>query len=212
MATPAQMMETLAEVTRIPLATIVDHDRKLTKAGLRTKGGRGFSVAQVTSLDVARLLTSILAGSRATDAASAVERYVHAIVDRARSGEAGFAIARLDDLAKLPPRHSFVDALVAVITSAAKGSIATLVKTGAPPHIEVFALTRATRGRIRITGLPDGETVSVEYGPTGTRPTKPGGTGQSPEEDVGDFEQSRRITERTILSVAELLAKGENYA
>jgi hypothetical protein len=118
----------------------------------------------------------------------------------------------LDDLTKLPARHSFVDALGALITSAATGSLAKLIaiaEDGWKPMIEVFAFTRATRGRIRIAGLPNGLTASIEYipAPAGRNSRrKPGRT----EEDSGDLEQSRRITERTILPVAELLAENRD--
>ena len=62
-------------------------------------------------------------------------------------------------------RHSFVDGLVATMLSASAGSLAELVGTleeGRYPRIEVFALTRATHGRVRITGLPNGMTASLK--------------------------------------------------
>ena len=62
-------MERTSEVTGVPLATVVDMDRRLVKAGLRAKSGRGFNVAQMTPLDAARLLTAILASSQANLAA-----------------------------------------------------------------------------------------------------------------------------------------------
>jgi hypothetical protein len=40
----------------MPLPTVVDIDRKLVKAKLRTKEGRGFNAAQMAPLDAARLL------------------------------------------------------------------------------------------------------------------------------------------------------------
>ncbi len=64
MASPAQLMETISGATGLPLATVVDIDRRLVKARLRTIGGRGFSVARMMPLDAARLLTAILAISQ----------------------------------------------------------------------------------------------------------------------------------------------------
>lgn len=210
MATPAQLMDTLADALRIPLATIVDHDRKLTKAGLRSKNGRGRSVATATTLDAARLLTSILAGPRATEAASAVERYNLAVVDKARSSEGAFAATGLPDLTRLSTRHSFVEAIAAVITSAAVGSIAALTDKGAPPRIEIFAFMRATRGRIRFTGIADARTVVVEYAHSGKEPGSTTTAGTPPQVEGGDFEQSSRITDQTIYAIAALF-KRENY-
>jgi hypothetical protein len=201
MATPSQVMQVLSEATGMPLATIVDMDRRLVKAGLRTKGGRGFNVAQVTPLDAARLLTAILGSSQANLAAEAIERYAQTRVDKVRSSEGRFGATELDDLAALSARHGFVAALAALIESAATGALAKLISAKrATPHIEVFAFTRGTRGRIRISGLPNGKVASVEYVPTeASRVSR---------NDVrGDLEQSRRVTEQTIVPIARLLAK-----
>ena len=203
MATPAQLMETISTATGVPLATVVDIDRKLVKAGLRTRAGRGFSAAQMTSVDAANLLTAILAGSRSNESALAVERYAQTRVDKERSSERLFGAASLDDLAALPARHRFIDGLAAVIASAAAGSLYKLVAEiggGSTPSIEIFAFTRAMRGRIRIAGLPNRRTASVEY-------IAAKGTLGFPLGVAGDLEQSRRITERTIFSIAELLSQ-----
>jgi hypothetical protein len=199
-------MQTISDATGLPLATVVDADRRLVKGGLRTKGGRGFSVAQMAPLDAARLLTALLASTMTNASVEAVQRYIQTHADKSRSSEKLFAATGLADLAELPARHGFVDALEALIASAATGSLADLIadtKGRMMPHIEVFAFTRATRGRIRISGLPNGQTTSVEYIPS----KKSGGLLKSSAETFGDLEQSRRITEQTIYSIAELLAE-----
>jgi hypothetical protein len=216
MASPAQLVKAVSDATGVPLPTIVDIDRKLVKGDLRTVGGRGFRAAQMTPLDAARLLTAVLASPQANVSVDAVERYAQTRIDKARSSETLFGISNLDELAALPARHSFVDALAALIKSASAGALAKLVaasEDGDTPSIELFAFTRATRARIRIAGLPDGMTASVEYLPAkGGR--KSSGAKSGPGRDnaaahaVGDLEQSRRITERTILPIAALLAKG----
>ena len=202
MASPAELTQTVSDATGVPLATVVDIDRKLLKAGLRTKGGRGLNAARMQPLDAARLLMAILASPQANEAATAVERYAQTGVDKSLSSEGQFSATGLDDLAALPIRHSFVDALAAIMTSATAGSLATLESEAGQrvqPSIEIFAFTRATRGRIRITGLPNGLTAGVEYILDGR--SRIG----SPDTATGDLEQSRRITERTIFPVAELL-------
>lgn len=214
MTSPAELMRTVSLVTGVPLATIVDIDRRLVKGKLRTKGGRGFNAAQMAPLDAARLLTAVLASPQANAAADAVERYTQTHVDRTRSSDKLFGAVNLDDLVALPANHSFVDALTALIGSASTGSLAKLIaasKRGSVPHIEVFAFTRAVRGRIRIAGLPNGLTASVEYAaaPAGMKlHGRKAGPRRSPVADdgVGDLEQSRRVTERTILPIAILLA------
>jgi len=216
MASPAQLVRTLSETTGVPLATVTDLDRRLVKGALRTKGGRGLYAARMTPLDAARLLTAMLGASQSILAAAAVGRYAKTRVERSRSSDDLFGASGLTDLASLNPDHSFVDGLKSLIASAADGALARLIaetkRTGAIPSIEVFAFTEATNGRIRLTGLPNRMTVSVEYLPARThlkgRPARSAKRGAfGADESVGDLEQSRRVTERTILAVANLLAE-----
>jgi hypothetical protein len=207
MASPAQLVQTVSDTTGVPLPTIVDIDRKLAKAGLRSMGGRGLSAARMTALDAARLLTAVLTSAQANVSAAAVQRYAQTQADRKRSSDGFFRTLDLAELAALPARHSFIDALVAVISSAATGAVAKLIagaRDGTTPHIEVFAFTQATYGRVRISGLPNGLTANVEYLPA-ARPKTQGARAAA--DSAGDLEQSRRITERTILAVAGLLAE-----
>lgn len=77
MATPGQLVECVATALNVPQATVVLYDRVLAENGLRSKGGRGKSAAQVTSEDAANLLIAI-AGSAASgiaDAVATVERF-----------------------------------------------------------------------------------------------------------------------------------------
>lgn len=216
MASPAQLVQRLSEATGVSLPTITDIDRRLVKGSLRSKGGRGLHAARVTPLDAARLLTAILGSAQANLAVGAVERYTRTQVDLDRSSHKIFAASGLADLASLPARHSFVDGLERLIASAATGSLAQLIekaeKQFAPPSIEIFAFTRATYGRIRLSGLPNGKVVNVEYMPvTETNPALPKIKGRgiaAVNEIAGDLEQSRRVTGRTIFAVAELFAEG----
>jgi hypothetical protein len=219
MAGPAQLVDMVSSTTGIPRATIVDIDRRLVKANLRAKGGRGLHAARMTSIDAARLITALLASSQANASVEAVERYARTRVDPARSSDGGYRAAALDDLMSLPAEHNFVAALAALIEGAARGALAALISKGGDegaPRIEVFAFTRATHGRIRVSGLLNKMTASVEYLPA--PPARTAGRGRkaatrrasSAEEPLGDLEQSRRITEHTILAVARLLAEDDN--
>ena len=206
MATPAELVQALSDTTGVPLATVVDIDRKLVAAGLRTKGGRGLNAARMSTLDAARLLTAILASPQANQSSAAVEGYTSTYPDTHRSSDGLFAGTGFKDLAALPARHSFVDALTAVIESAATGALRELLDAGNDEHfprIEVFAFTRATYGRIRIFGLPNGQTAHVEYVPAFSGKRAQGKVARA----EGDLEQSRRITERTIFSIAEILVE-----
>jgi hypothetical protein len=215
MANPAQLVRRVSDITGVSLATVTDLDRRLVAASLRSKGGRGLHAAQITPVDAARLLTAILGSAQANLAAGAVDRYARTQVDRTRSSEKIFAGSGLADLASLPARHGFVEGLERLITSAADGALAQLIEKAeqqfAPPSIEIFAFTQATYARIRLTGLPSGMVANVEYVPARTprgRPSKIAGRGIAGANEIaGDLEQSRRITERTILAVADLFAE-----
>lgn len=215
MASPAQLVRQLSETTGVSLATVTDLDRRLVRANLRSKGGRGLHAAHVTPLDAARLLTAILASAQANLAANAVDRYAHAQPDRTRSSDKIFAASGIAELASLPARHSFVDALEQLIVSAADAERGRMIKKNsnqfAPPSIEIFAFTQATYGRIRLAGLPSGMVANVEYVPErglARRYPKIASRGiAGPNENSGDLEQSRRVTERTILAVAKLFAE-----
>ena len=207
MASSAQLVETISSATGVPLPTVVDIDRRLVKRKLRAKTGRGLNAAQMTPLDAARLLTAVLGSAQANSSAEAVERYAQTQPDMMLSSDELFGATGINDLATLPERQSFVDGLTALIASAASGSIAKLMtesKSGWEPHIEIFAFTRATRGRIRVAGLPNGLTAVVEY-VLAQKPTARAKKRDNAEDTQGDLEQSRRITERTILPIAALL-------
>ena len=210
MATPAQLMESVSKATGVPLATVVDIDRRLVAAGLRTKGGRGFSVARMTPLDAARLLTAILGSPFAKTSAEAVARYARTRVDDQRSSEGLYAPLGVPELAALAERHSFIDALAALLKALAVGSLATVAQAPNPtskPRIEVFAFTRATAGRIKLSDFPASRSGMVEYAlPPASRARSRDGKGAAAE-NTGDLEQSRRVTERTLLAIATLLSE-----
>jgi hypothetical protein len=199
MATPAQLLNVIASTTGVPLPTLVDIDRRLVTAGLRRKAGRGRSAVQMSTLDAARLLTVLLGSSQANTSVEALERYFHAYHDKVRLEAAVRNADCLEDLVGLPAKHSFVDALETVIFSTSSGSLAPLMNGTRPARIEIFAFTGATRGRIRLSGLPKGAIANFEYAASGERKA------------AGDLEQSRRVTEQTILAIAKLLAKESQY-
>jgi len=203
MAGPTQLIATIHKATGVPLPTIVDIDRRLVQGGLRSKSGRGLSAAKMSLLDAARLLTAILVNPQANAVLDAIGRYERTRPTSLPEGEPAFGSTGLVELVALPANHSFVAAVTAVIASASYGSLAAAAKRmGTPPHLELFALTNATRGHIRIAGLPNRRTASVDYSAARAQSSK--AAGGSP---AGDLEQSRRVTEVTIFQIAELLGK-----
>jgi hypothetical protein len=212
MATAPELMQAVSEATGLPMATVVDMDRRLVKARLRPVGGRGLSAVKLGPLDAARLLTAVLGSPQSNRAAEAVLRYTQTRPDKTRSSEGLFGAGKIDDLTGLALRHGFVEGLATLITSVATGSLASMIAAmdeDSPLRIEVFAFTRATHGRIRISGLRRGAVANVEYVPASTeRPVAKSGRGSvKSDAGLGDLEQSRRITERTIIQIAKLFTE-----
>lgn len=125
MATPGQLVETMAAVLGLPQATVAQYDRQLSEAGLRSKGGRGRSAAKVTAGDAANLLLAILgspvAGASIRPAPEASRAY-GALRERPSAGtQATFAKFGLRCISELPAEHSLADALTILIEQAGKG-------------------------------------------------------------------------------------------
>lgn len=60
MPTSGQLVKAIADALLLPHSTVALYDRALSEAGVRTKGGRGRSAAQMTTLDAANLLIAII--------------------------------------------------------------------------------------------------------------------------------------------------------
>lgn len=209
MATPGELVEVMADVVGVPAATVVVHDRNLVIEGLRSKGGRGRSAAKVTERDAAHLLTALLASAQVQDSVTSVGRYGKTRALRQSSGTDGYKRSGIKPLAQLPADHSFIDALEALITAAAIGS---LPKEAV---IEVAALTPGTIGDIRIAGLGDKPTVHMRYADPSpwdgkknpsARVVTAWETKMKKQQPVSDLEQYRRVSARTIFKLGETLA------
>ena len=202
MASPGKLVQTLAQALDLPEASLVHIDRGLVVAGLRSKGGRGRSAARVTPRDAAVLLVAILAGGLAKDAPTAIHRYLDAHPLRAPGAAHPFADLGLPDLAGLPLRHSFIDAVATLILCAGTPQ--------APGVVEVAATSPGTLADLRIAATPSGRTAEVRYVPPGIWPANPElRSAISPERlpPHGDLQQYRRITQKTLNRLAACLAE-----
>lgn len=160
MATPGELVAAVAEALGIPLATVVEHDRNLVVAGLRTKGGRGRSAPQTTPRDLAHLLAAILGSELIQHSVHSVRRYeltVPAVSQSSPQLFGGCGVAELETLSK---KHSLLDALESLATALIEGS---LTAAPAPPSIEISVLSPGTLADIRIAGLRRGGVRSVRY-------------------------------------------------
>ena len=121
MASPGQLVQTMAAALGISVATVAQYDRQLSEKGLRSKGGRGRSAATVTAHDAANLLIAILAGPTVKEAARTCEMYGSLKANDKGSFANRFPQFGLRSLAELPKGHSFQEALSTLIDAAASG-------------------------------------------------------------------------------------------
>jgi|SRR5215813_10632590 len=212
MATPGKFVTVVAEATGLPHSTVVFHDRYLVAAGLRTKGARGINAPNVTACDGAHLLTAILASAEVRDSVQSVKRYEKTRPNRTSSGTDGFKRCGIKELAQLPPRHSFLDALEALLMAAASG---TMPKSAV---VEVAALTPGTIGDIRLAGLGNKSTVHVRYAEPSPWDSKKEPSAREvaaweakmkKHQAATDLEQYRRVSARTIFTLGESLAPND---
>src|SRR5450631_3595059 len=141
--TPGQLVNAVAIALDVPSETVVQHDRNLVVAGLRTKGGRGHSAPKVTPLDAARLVTAVLGSVPVLESVNTVlafERTRHLsprdftreMVAKIRADATLSKTADANDnrpqfnprpifeamTSHLPPNHNFIEALAALIENA----------------------------------------------------------------------------------------------
>ncbi|MCW5735979.1 MAG: hypothetical protein KIS73_17760 [Enhydrobacter sp.] len=167
MATPGELVAAVAEALGIPLATVVEHDRNLVVAGLRTKGGRGRSAPQTTPRDLAHLLAAILGSELIQHSVHSVRRYEVTVPAVSQSSPQLFAGSGIEELESLPKRHSFLDALEALAAAMTGGSVAAGTGSKAPAtgmsSVEIGVLSPGTLADIRLAGLTRRDVRSVRY-------------------------------------------------
>jgi hypothetical protein len=125
MATPGELVETMAHVLGVPAATVSQYDRQLAEAGLRASGGRGTSAAKVTATDAANLLIAILgapiSGASIKAACQMCETLGAFPARRRLSSTRKFGKFGFDTLGALPRTHTFRDAVSALIEGVSVG-------------------------------------------------------------------------------------------
>jgi hypothetical protein len=132
--TPGELVRAVSIALEVPAETVVQHDRNLAVAGLRTKGGRGRSAAQVTSLDAARLVVATVASFRTKDSVETVRLFEQAIFEpldkpryfliggfKVRDGGGLYDPETVDSaILKLPQDHNVIEAVAAIIDEASQ--------------------------------------------------------------------------------------------
>jgi hypothetical protein len=131
MATPGQLVHTIADLLGIPPATVVQYDRQLAEAGLRKMKGRGSSASQITAADAANLLIAILgapiSGPTVKSASETCELFGSLPVNRVHCDARQFRRLGLRSLSELPKKHTFREAIAALIDGASRGELFRIV-------------------------------------------------------------------------------------
>ncbi|MBB4264791.1 hypothetical protein [Roseospira visakhapatnamensis] len=133
MVSSGQLVDEVARLIAYPRNAVLYPYRVLRENGAVTKGGRGRSAANVTPRDAASLLIALAGASQIKDTFAAWQDYSGLCVQKAQGGfpkgdrKPEWTAPALPHLAALPAGHSFLDALTALIESAADGSLAALV-------------------------------------------------------------------------------------
>ena len=221
MATPGQLVRTVAEVLGIPVATVSQFDRQLAEAGLRTVGGRGPSAAKVTPLDAANLLIALLGpplyGPAIKAAQSSCNLFGSLPITSTWRDTRSFKKVGLPSLAKLPDEHTFREALAALIDGASKGELYFLTGSERTNSDESFYVTvQYLHPRARVTH-PSAEISCVSPRISASEPRdrtrlvyhheKVVKSGDPSKRDLG---QSRVVSFRTVRALGNLIADKES--
>jgi len=186
MATPRQLVEIVAEIVGVSVATVIVHDRNLSTAPvpLRTVAGRGRAAAKVTAIDAANLLIAVAASESVKDSVKTVLNY------RDLRGEKTIAsgVRRYDEL---PANHTFGQALAAFIEAAAAKEITLSRK------FNLKLMFYGPRPKAEIEWKINGHGSSTMYEPKSKWPAR------DKLANVGDLERMTTITENTIFCVGE---------
>jgi hypothetical protein len=120
MATPKQLVEAVAGVLGISVASVVVHDRNLSNAPvpLRTVAGRGRAAAKMTATDAANLVIAVAGSESVKNSVWAVLTYGGLRGIKTRTTATG--IRSFDEL---PANHSLAEMLAALIDAVAVGEL-----------------------------------------------------------------------------------------
>lgn len=225
------MVKVIANVLGVPEPQVVQHDRNLAVAGLRTVGGRGRSAAKMTPLDAANLLIGVAASSMVKETVEIVNDYAGL---PSRGGESsirkdahsfdnngnppptwnlpGFPIPALQ---ALPKDHSFRDTLVALIQAATDGTLREAVKNlrpfseehRIPSHwaIEVILWGPYPQAAVRIYCHDFSEKHHYSAIPTEMDEIMKWSDEMTARGGDGDLKQIREFSAKTIFALGDLL-------
>jgi hypothetical protein len=206
MATPRQLVEIVAEVLGISVATVIVHDRNLSTAPvpLRTVAGRGRAAAKITAVDAANLLIAVVASESVKNSVWTVLTYGGMRLGSrvSSSGIRSTISTGIRSVDALPPNHSLGEFLAALIEAVAANELRqkefnlTAKFEGPRPSAYLDWTFPETRNK-QLSELR-GETMGYELKP------KTKWSGES-----GDLLRTTEFSEETILRVGAIVGVSE---
>jgi hypothetical protein len=186
MATPRELVETVAESLGTSVGTVVVHDRNLSTAPvpLRTVAGRGRAAARVTYVDAVNLLIAAAASESAKDSVMTVLAYRDL---RNRVAHPSSGVQQYDEL---PAHHTFGQGLTAFIVAAA-------TKAFTSGKLNLKFKFFGPRPKAKIEWEEDGQRFCTLYDSISRRPARDKGG------PLGDLERSITITEKSIFRIGD---------
>lgn len=214
MTSPGTMVKFVADVLGVPEVTVLQHDRNLAAAGLRTKGGRGRSAAKMTPQDIANLLIGVAASSMVKETVEIVGDYsalpVHSTFgQKPIYGKWDLLLTPIPVLKALPPKHTLGQALTGLIQAASDGSLKEAIKSiprgKQGRFIEVTFHGPIPGAFIKIGAENTKESMYYSNTPEIGRDTSKQWEEIHAKYSNGDLTQMREFSIRTIFAVGEML-------
>jgi hypothetical protein len=195
MATPRQLVETVAEVLGVSVATVIVHDRNLSTAPvpLRTVAGRGRAAAKITAVDAANLLIAVAASESVKNSVWTVLTYGGLRGSKFRTTPSG-----IPSIDRLPASHTLGEGLAAFIDAVAAEELnpktfsSTVRFYGPRPRADIQYHTPETP---RSMGE---ESIGYELKPKAKWPS-----------ESGDMFRTTEFSEITILRVGAIIRETE---
>lgn len=190
MASPKELVSEIAKQTGVPEGTVVQHDRNLSVAGLRTMAGRGRAAAQVTYQDASNLLIAVAGSRNVKDSVKTVEEYANL---KARD-----PMVFNDNGDKAVRGRTFGDALAALLEALPADRDA----YSNPEHGSVDVYMYGPRPSAKIDWKVGDRSDTLEYREVWQRDTEP--------RHFADLQFIAKFTQVTLGHVGELVAGTRN--
>ena len=223
MATPGELVRCISSVLNISEPTVIQYDRNLAAAGLRSKGGRGLSAARVNAQDAANLLIAIVGAPMSGATVKETEatwgrfsplRALPSISSISSLNVSNFSKLKreLPTLGRLRKGHSFKDAVAALIESAALGEFDNQAEIPVDRSIDPRVILPKVSVTMQAPFISADIRVCTKRVPLGCFVAYYPKKDELYADNYGDLSQHRSISLRTILTIAQTIGASKNAA